>query len=285
MAVADYDIRGVGEITPSALLNGTIGEGARAIGVSNYSVHDGVQPAVGMGIMIDGEIMVITAVNMPVLGVSRGCADTIPAAHSFGTKIWFITEATGSDDREYMATEQIGVKVLMKSSSSTMGVANSPPNTLTFNQRFARPYPPGNVMVNNRPFYSSFALNLTQQSLDVSWAHRDRITQGDTLQGHDVGSIGPEVGTTYRLRVFDQADNLVRSIEAIEGTSVSYGIFDAIGDLDIDLGSDEDFRGYMLLDSVREGFTSWQAYRMNFTANAVSLVSGWGKSWGFGWGT
>lgn len=284
MSNADYEVRSAGAISPSAMLSVPMGQATFDINLTNYTANDSTGPAVGDGLLIGSEILRVNAVNMPVLTVSRGCADTVPARHALGSKVWFVTRGGGADTREYIGTEVIGVKLLMKSTSSTMAIASAPPRRLAFNQRFARPYPPGNVSVNSTPFYSEFALSIADPTLTLYWSHRDRITQGDTLHGHEVGDIGPEVGTTYVLRVFTEDGTLVRIIDGIEGNTASYDIFQAIDDLTLTPGSALALPGYLTLHSVREGFESWQGYRIDFTASASALTAGWGQSWGFAWG-
>ncbi len=278
MSSADYEKRGFGTITPSGTLAIGINESQETINISHYSSNDHADPIVDSGLMLGGEIMRVTSVAMPLIGVARGCADTIPAKHLFGDKVWFFTQATGSDNREYMATETIGVKLLMKSASSSMQIENSPPRTLVFNSRAARPYPPGLVLANGTPFYqTAVVFDSDDSTVDVTWKHRDRVVQGDTLQGHTIDNIGPEAGTTYRINVYD-ADGLEVRTATTADNHWSYDFADAVADLG------EDVDGYLTLESLREGFASWQKYRIDFRTTGESL-GGWGKLWGKKFGT
>lgn len=280
MANTDYEIRGSGSITPSASLALAINEGAAEISIADYTSNDLSNPVVGAGLMIGGEIMRVVSVALPLIGVARGCADTIPAKHAAGAKAWFFTSGGGADTREYMGTEVIAVKVLMKSTASTMPVKSAAPRRLAFNQRFARPYPPGLVLVNGLPFHLSSPVELP---VDLTWAHRDRITQNDTLHGHEVGDIGPEIGTTYTLRVYTAGGTLVHAIAGIEGTTASYSLAEAIADFGLSPG--DTASGYITLHSVRDGFESWQGYRIDFTVSVPDDPGtyGWGLAWGSAW--
>lgn len=281
MANSDYEKRGTGTICPSATLTLSIEPGAETLTIGSFTAATSVAPSVGQGVMVDGEIMRVTSVSMPVIGVARGCADTIPAKHAFGTKCWFFTDNTGADQREYMATETIGVKVLMRSNSATMDLVNAPPNGLTFNRRFARPYPPGNVKVNDAPFWSFIQFGIDNPTLELTWAHRDRITQADTLQGHEVGDIGPEIGTTYTIQVRKPDGTVVRTEGGITTNTWSYSIADAIADLDFDSSSTETTDGYITLESERDGFVSWQKYTIPFDVNESGYYGVlYGTSWG-----
>lgn len=285
MANSDYTRRGWGTVTPSALMAYSIGPGDQFIGLIDYNPGTiNVIPAIGNALLVGNEVMRVTSVNMPQIGVDRGCADTVPGNHPFGEMIWLLIHA-GGDLVEYMATETIGVKVLMKSTGGEMDLENSPPNALTFNRRFARPYPPGNVKVNNKPFHT---LGLTMDEFDVkefliTWAHRDRVVQADQLIGHGVGSIGPEPGTTYVLRVYDADDVLRNTTTGITGTSIKYTITQAT--LDLESGTSVGVKfGYLTLHSVRQGFESWQGYRINFSVYGDDVITGWGNNWGIAWG-
>lgn len=286
MANSDYTVRGTGTVTPSAKLAAAINPLAANISMLSYSAPGGLQPAIGMGVMIDDEIMRVTSVSMPQIGVARGCADTVPASHAFGTKVWFFTQAAGTDGVEYMATETIGVKLLMRSNAGTMGVENSPPNALTFNRRFARPYPPGNLKVNGlSPFNGVQVLDEDTLEFVITWAHRDRITQGDQLIGHEVGDIGPEPGTTYVLRVYNDAGTLMRTVDNISGTTVTYSVVQAMDDLNAQ-SADGTRIGHLTLHSQRGTYDSFQGHRVNFSANLLNVVTGgWGDNWGGTWGT
>src|SRR5690606_31330023 len=71
--------------------------------------------------------------------------------------------------------------------------------TVTLDQRAIRPYPPGNLTINGDS-YLSIAYDGV---LTVAWAHRDRLQQtGGELVDHFEGDIGPEAGTTYRVRAY-----------------------------------------------------------------------------------
>ncbi len=286
MANSDYTQRGGGSPTPSAMLSASINRAAANISVLAYSGPSGVQPSVGMGLMINDEIMRVTSVSLPLIGVARGCADTVPARHNFGDMVWFFTAATGTDSVEYVATETIGVKLLMRSGSGSMAVENSPPNALTFNRRFARPYPPGNFKVNgDSAFLAPLVLDVDEPEFVFTWSHRDRITQGDQLIGHEIGDIGPEPGTTYVLRIYNDTDDLSRTVDNIAGNTVSYNIVHAMEDLDA--GATEGVRvGYMTLHSKRNGYESFQGHRLDISANSLDVVpAGWGRVWGSAWGT
>ena len=280
MAMTDYSVRGTGNICPTAMLATAVGAGATTLALVAFSSISITAPVVGSGVLVGNEIMKITEVAGMTITVSRGCADTVPTAHPIGRMLWFFDDAYGFDDREYAATETVGVKVLVKSASRQMGVENAPPNKLTFNSRFARPYPPGKVLVNGGPWYGQAALDADVEELVLTWAHRDRITQGDQLFGHELGNIGPEPGTQYEIEVFTNLGVSVALHTAITGTTYIYTAAQAI----TDLGAPDNLTtlGFLRLRSIRGDFQSWQSYKIDF--KIVRVSGGWSLVWGTAWG-
>ena len=233
--------------------------------------------------MVGGEFCRIKDVIGSTVRVSRGCADTIPKSHSAGTPVWFFQDDIGTDRYEYIQGDVIGVKVLMKTATRMMGVVESPPNRLPMYGRFARPYAPGQVFVGSQPFYMPSLLNPTTDVLDLTWAHRDRVAQGDQMIGHEVSSIGPEAGTTYNVEVRRADDDtLVRIETGIVGAAYIYTLDMATDDFALTPGVYLEVPAYLTLASVRDSYTSFEKYRMDFIVNASA--GGWGIGWGLSWG-
>lgn len=82
-----------------------------------------------------------------------------------------------------------------------------------------RPYPPGNVQINGSRWPASIG---AAEELAITWAHRDRRQQTVNMIRQDEGSIGPEAGTTYTLRIYGETDTLICTASGITGTSYTY---------------------------------------------------------------
>jgi hypothetical protein len=258
MAASDYEIRAQGTLATSAVLAADVAPLDSSFQIDALSVAGGGNVSVGMPALIGDEIVKITGVSLPTINVARGCADTIPAAHTTGDRIWLLTANLPRDTREYTATDTIGVKGLpFTLSGGDVPLENAPPMSLTFNWRFVRPYPPADVKVDGDPWFDrEFELAFGVDEFTITWAHRDRVLQADQLVGHTEPSVGPEVGTTYEILVYDDADTLVRTIGSISGTSYLYTRVMAEADLPNGFG-------YLELRSVRDGYESLQFYRIN----------------------
>lgn len=262
MSNEDYALRGAGDLTPRAMLQTAVTQGTTRFFINNYSMIGGNFVGVGSAVMIDEEICKITAYDDGWLDLDRGCADTIPAAHAVGAMLWFFDNATGTDQVEYVAGETLSVKLLPTTTSTRMVVSNSPPNQITFQGRAGRPYPPGKLQVNGNPFYTPFALALGP-SLNLTWAHRNRIIQADVLVGHQADSITPEEGTTYNVRIYNASNAMVREFTGITDAGLTYTRAQMITDFAV--GSGLTVPGYAIIESQRGAFKSLQTYRVDFT--------------------
>lgn len=278
MAASDYTIRGSGGLTPLATLQVAIGRGAEVISLQTQATL-----TVGTALMVGGEIMAIRDIDEDGVHVSRGCADTIPKTHVAGTIAWILDRNVGFSTQEFVTDEIVAVKLLMRAGSRMLPAESVPPNDIRFVGRFIRPYPPGNVRVNDDPWYIPHSMVESDSALSLSWAHRDRVLQADVLQGHEVGNIGPEPGTTYSIDVLNGSGTVLRSIIGIEGTSFSYTMTDAILDFGLELGEAVEVPGVLALRSVRDGYESMETYPISFTANAGAITTGWGLAWGLGY--
>lgn len=257
MANSDYTVRGQGGITPHGLLQAALLPGDGFMTITNFQEVQG--PAadlqVGMGVMIGDEIIRLDTNTLPTFAISRGCADTIPAAHAANSQVWFFSLSADGDNREYAATTEIAVKVLpVSATDGPVPISAAPPHDLTFNWRFSRPYAPGLMRCNGLPWYAGpFEFEDEDTEFAFSWRHRDRVLQADQLVPHGDASIGPEPGTTYTVLVYDSSNTLVRTVTGLTGETWVYDRADAEADVPSGTGRVEIF-------AVREGLNSWQRY-------------------------
>lgn len=268
MANSDYSARGLAlPFCPTARLTSAIGALQTTVTMTGYvsPIADGIR--IGMAAMIEDEIVVVEGRSGNTLTLGRGTCDTIPAPHPANATIFFFDDSLGTDDRQYIATESVGIKPLPRTNSGgPVPIEASPPEGITFNWRFLRPYPPGFVLVNGQPFTSVQPLGPLATSLVLTWTHRDRIVQQDQLLNHMQASVGPEPGTTYRIRVIRTSDNSVRrTVDLGIVTTWAYTFAQMVADFG---PSAADIPAYLTLESRRAGLGSWQAYRIDFVAQA-----------------
>lgn len=203
----------------------------------------------GEAAMIDDEIVRVVSFNIDTgdLVIARGCADTLPAKHAKGARIWFYGADTAVDPADYAPGVPVQIKVQSRTSTGLLDLALAATDSLTTAQRQARPYPPGNVKVNA----STYPLEVTGEVM-LTWAHRDRISQADQLVDAVQGNIGPEAGTEYRLRFYSGA--LLKRTVTVAGNAYTYSLVDEF----LDGGPFSPLR--VVLDSVRGGLYSTQSF-------------------------
>jgi hypothetical protein len=220
----------------------------------------------GEAAQIGDEIVGIVSVGAGEVEVIRGCVDTIPKAHAAGTRVWFFEGLTGSDERDYTLGEEVEVRLLTATQSQRLALDDATGSTVEITARQARPYPPGDVKVNGVPFAS--LVDAQAGEIELTWAHRNRITQDDALVAHEEGSITPEAGTTYNVRVFDDT-TLVRSTTGI--TAVTWTYTSSMQTAD---GEPADTGWWFEVESERAGLVSHQAYRFFMPRRQSVIVTG-----------
>lgn len=224
---AGYQAEGNGDFCPSATVVGALTKTTTAITLANGIDLDLVEP--GGYAIIDEEYVLVSAIDA-IAGtatISRGLLDTVPTTHSAGARIWFADGDTGFSTTEYVDGEAVDVKLLPATGRGELDISLAPVDTLTFDQRQYRPYPPGNLLVNGSA-YPEWIDGLAE--LSVSWAHRDRLLQTAYLVTQGEASIGPEAGTTYTLSIYGETDTLLRTESGLSGTSYLYTAANEIAD-------------------------------------------------------
>lgn len=182
--------------------------------------------------------------------IGRGCVDTVPAAHEAGSQLIFLQNADPRD-QQYLSGETINVKLLTNTTSQRLSLFVAPEDTLTFNSRAIRPYPPGNLRINGSLAQDQFVADAV-----LTWSHRDRTLQTTPIpEAHTATSIGPEVGTTYRFRAeaLDENDEILATV-----TDVNVGLVDTYDWNDatpLPLGTN---RVRFTVSAERGGYESWQ---------------------------
>lgn len=282
MAKSDY--KGgtpTANFTPLALLHEGVDYLDRTLllGAANFPTTDSVK--VGMAVLVDDEFMAVTQVLPDRVNVKRGCADTVPAKHGKDALCWFIdTTVVGTDGKEHSAGETTSVKYSPFTTGGRLNVDSSGSiDVVTYNFRFARPYPPGALRVNNERWWVGARLSADSGSMALTWTYRDRPVQADQLIDHDAGNVGPEPGTTYTARVYDSTGTLRRTYTDIMkdnrdrygrliSPSWTYQWMQGMSDLG---GSESEVgsivKGTMTFHSTRNGLDSWQGYIIPFEIN------------------
>lgn len=274
MANSDYVVRTTNYgFCPVGFLSASISRLQTAVTMTGFSSSiSGGGIRIGMAAMIDDEIVVVSARSGDNLTLGRGCCDTIPATHDAGAPIWFFDDYIGRETTEFMGTEVIGVKVQPRTlTGGPVPIEYAPAKTVAMNLRFARPYAPGLMRVNGTQWFDAYTL-ASAGSLVLTWKHRDRVVQQDQLVDHTQDNIGPEVGTTYEIKVYKNGTTLVRT-ESVSGNTWTYTYAQALSDFAESYG---DWPGTIVVAAKRDGLLSYQSYTINFTLDLPTVPYGLG---------
>lgn len=268
----NFEQRGTGSFTGSATLAAAITPLQ-----TTFTLADITQLSadnIGEAVLIDDEMMeLVDFDDVTFLAtVTRGNVDTIPVAHALGARLWTIDDDLVPDGRTYVTGETVESIVLTKTNSDILSPDESDITSIVTVARQARPYPPGNVLLDGEQVVIGLH-GIEHPEPIVTWAHRDRVMQEDQLIDHLASSIGPEAGTTYTLRFYDEDGvTLLRTEAGIVGNTFTYTAAMILAD------GDPTFV-FIELESVRDTLPSWQKYRFK-----TYLKSGFGIGWGENWG-
>lgn len=201
---------------PVGILNGAHAKGATTLSLRSGIALDLVET--GGYLAVGGELMRVDAINVitQTVTVSPGVLDTVPAAHADGEVVFFVDGFQTNDGVQYATGETVQVRLQTQTTRGILPFASAPTDSYTMQGRQARPYPPGNLQING--VYYAASATVTGGSITISWAHRDRLQQTATIIAQNAGSIGPEAGTTYNLRVYS-GPSLLQSYTGLTGTS------------------------------------------------------------------
>lgn len=196
---AGFEEADVMDFAPSANLTANLNKTVGTAIVSDMIDLDLV-PA-GSHFQIGDELLRIDSIDTTTgtLTFGRGVLDTVPQAHLAGDAVIFWDLYAGGDPTEYASGEIIDVRITPVSGAGQVALGDAIESTITLAQRAYRPYPPGNLTINTGSYVDTTYSGL----LTIAWAYRDRLQQtGGELADHFDGDIGPEAGTTYRMRIY-----------------------------------------------------------------------------------
>jgi len=236
--------------TPNATVINAIDEQATVLTIGNGQDLDMVK--LDTYAYLDNEIVAVKAINLVAgtVTVDRGVLDTVPATHLAAARIWFADAVEAMLNEQYLSAETVQAKMLPATGLGRLAESAAPADSYTFAGRMIRPYPPGNVKVNN-VMWPTVILG----QIALTWAHRDRMQQTVYLVTQAEANIGPEAGVTYTVRVYNENGSLQKTVTGLTTTAWNYLTTDEATDSGLGRINGK-FR--IEIESVRAGYTSWQ---------------------------
>jgi hypothetical protein len=173
---------------------------------------------VGAMVLWGDEICRLDAVDLiaGTITLGRGCADTVPAAHAAGERMWVIDDSIALDTTQHTKGSTVSVKLLPRTGS--MRLQDDVPVLIPILGRLTLPYPPARCAVGGIVYPDAPVVVLGE--IRVSWAARDRDTQGTGLIDCMQAAVAPDTATRFVIRV-TRGGALVVSREDIEGSEAT----------------------------------------------------------------
>ena len=210
-------------------------------------------------VYIGDEICQVYSIDQSLkeLRVMRGMLDTIPANHPAGTKVFAYQSFASNGLTQYTEGETVDVKILTRTGEGELDIASATELNHTFTGRAGKPWPPGNLQVEGLPAFQP--QGMTGGDFNITWAHRDKTLQTGAFVYQNDPDVGPEAGTTYTLRLYNELGALVRT-----ETGITDNFYDWITEL-----ADSGFGGLnslitVQLESVISGEASEQTHDYDF---------------------
>lgn len=216
-AGAGYQEQSTVDFCPFAKLSANIDRNSVSFAVED--LNDQSQIQLGSWFQIGSEIMEVVTLLSGTIEVKRGLLDTVPVEHSAGDTLFFWDVYAGEDSTQYVSGETVSGKLSTFTGSGVLPISSAPSDSVEMAGRLFKPYPPGKFQINGEYFPEIIGLG----DVAFTWAHRDRRQQtGADYAGFLENSIGPEIGTSYNVRIYSEFDLLIHTESAISGTSYTY---------------------------------------------------------------
>jgi hypothetical protein len=213
--------------------------------------------------IIDGahsELVNVTAftVSSGIATIARGCVDTVAWPHSAAVQVFFVDGFIGSDAIVYAAAETVDNIPLPNAPLGQLLIGSGIDVPVTLVGRVNFPYPPAMPLINGTRYD---LVGTVTGPFVLSWVERNRLTQADNLIDQTMGTVTPEAGTTYTVRVYSSAPLLLQTFAGLTATSVG-----------INSGASDTLT--IELEAHRGGLTSFQtwAFPVVFVNDSLAMT-------------
>ena len=251
-----FTIASTGQYTPTLVSLFNIASTTTTLNFTQIT-QEIIDQGVGGYAYIDDEAVIIENIaGTGVITIGRGALDTCPRPHLAGSKVYFGQLLDGEDDTLYLENETVTGAAATRTGVGVQTSAIALKTTVVTVGRYQKPYPPAKFLISGNEYPEDFT-----GDLEITWVHRDRLTQTAGLIPTTTGSIGPEAGTTYTVTIRNASTNgLIKQVSGITGTSFTYTLQDEISD-------NNSFASLynVQVSSQRDGETSYQFLQHELT--------------------
>ncbi|UUV43683.1 minor tail protein [Rhodobacter phage RcKeef] len=217
---------------------------------------------IGTGTDHQTEIAAVTGINGSNYTIQRGMLDTVPHEWSVGTRIMVLPVAAGSGDTtRRSAFEEVDYHFKTITTKGTLPLYNAPKQTVILSERPHLPNRPANVTVGGVAFGTYEMKN--KPTVTVTWANRNRLTEGTQTPKWTDASASVEPGQTTKVTVLRSSDRAVLgTVTGLTGTSAVIGKATFNGEFDT----------IVRVTSVRDGLESLQGHEIRVTLDNDALL-------------
>jgi hypothetical protein len=149
--------------------------------------------------------------------IYRGLMDTVPQNHAEDSQVWFFTYGDAIPTTSYTIGDNLYVK--LRSTAVSQESDFTAPTNISINARAFRPLPPANLEINGS--YSTSSLS-SGSNVALTWAHRNKVAQGETLVKQSYVGFEAEAGTEYYIKFFNQDNDLLTTVGPLSHNTTSY---------------------------------------------------------------
>lgn len=219
--IAFNEAIGHAEFAPSGLIDFNMETGFDTTFTYNAGVDINSLPLAEL-ILIEDEIMQVYFIDQSTntISVYRGMLDTLPVPHVANSRFYGYQSYAGLNEVQYTTGEVVEIKLLPSSGQGQLPENSAPFDSFTFIGRAGMPWNAGNLQVEGLPAFQPQGMTLGE--FNITWAHRDRTQQTGALVYQTDTDIGPEVGVTYTLRLYNELGVLSKTVTGIAGNSYDW---------------------------------------------------------------
>ena len=172
------------------------------------------------------EICIITQSLVSQVGVIRGVLDTVPKFWPAGTEVWVVPfNKTVLDPSERPANSDYLYGVRPVTFNGTGSAAKEVRKTVTLALRATKPSRPADVRINGALWagadgnYASVG-----QTVTVSWANRNRLTEDSVILKWNESTVPPEPGQTTEIILRNLNGDPIQTYTGLTGTSYTFNL-------------------------------------------------------------
>lgn len=294
LETGSWNASGAQPWTPWGQMKGFIAELTNEFEVDNTSDTDGVpigSASPGDLLLVDTELMKVLEVNGKRIKVGRGSADTIPSVHYAKSLVWLFDRAHAAGNTLFGDNDIAQVSVVPHSYGQALTTADVPSKQLQMQYRPKRPYPPGLMLANGKHWFETVDARGDDfdpyapkgRDIPFTWAHRNRVAQGDTAVDHFTSGITPEPGVKYRIwlgysrRSGSQVVKVTLDTFYTEdaGWMMTKAMAESLGErAGRVLGAEAYVQIDMAINAVRDDLYNWQGYGFRVILPSIPLTPG-----------